>query len=197
MWGHVGRAHGKKLQDLQNMSSFTSGYISLHKGQFPNLESVKCCCVGRKHVFVATANKPVCGCIGRKTDEDGFYGELKCPGEPYRSSHVLKYKFRALAYQIECEERAKEAEKVIDPGVGKGHSNLPESTFSVLAEFRAKDINLHQKHYQASTNLGLIQASMTWCYKNRGPDYQWIAELYTRIGLPVLDGIQEMVCFRF
>ena len=95
---------------------------------------------------------------------------------------------------FECEERAKEAEKVIDPGLGKGHSNLPESTFSVLAKFRAKDVNLHQKHYQALTNLGLIQASMTWCYKNRSPDYHWIVDLYSRMGLPVLDGIQQMVC---
>lgn len=29
--GHVGRAHGKKLQDLQKMSSFSSTFISLHK----------------------------------------------------------------------------------------------------------------------------------------------------------------------
>lgn len=151
------------------------------------MASVKCCCVGKKHVFVATGNKPVCGCIGPgfiqsakhnhycalihagkdpekyretvltlgryhcrdihqweggscsfhplvkcsckscKTDEEGFYDELKCPGERYHSIHVLKCEFHALAYQIECEERAKEAEKVIDPGLGKGHSNLPES----------------------------------------------------------------------
>ena len=78
--------------------------------------------------------------------------ELKCSGEPYHSIHVLKCDFHALAYQIECAERAKEAEKVIDPGLGKGHSNLPESTFSVLTKFRAKDINLHQKHYQADSS---------------------------------------------
>ena len=136
-----------------------------------------------------------CSCQGCTTDGESFVEELKCSGEPYHSSHVLKCDFHALAYQIECTERAEEAERVIDPGLGKGHSNLPESTFSVLAKFRAKDINLHQKHYQAATNLGLIQASMTWCYKNRGPEYHWIVDLYSRMGLPVLDGIQEMVCF--
>ena len=78
-------------------------------------------------------------------------------------------------------------------GLGKGHSNLPESTFSVLTKFRAKDVNLHQKHYYASTNLGLIQANMTWCFKRRGPYYRWIVDLYSRLGLPLLDGIQEMV----
>lgn len=84
---------------------------------------------------------------------------------------------------------------MIDPGFGKGHSNLPESTFRVLAKFRAEDINLHQKHYQASTNLGLIQASMTWCYKKWGPDYHCtIVDLYSRIDLLVLDRIQQMVC---
>ena len=256
LWGvHVGRAHGKKLQELQKMTSFSSAFVNLHKRDFPNMASVKCSCAGRKHVFVATRNKAVCGCIGPgfiesakrnhycalvhagkdpekyretmltlgryhcrdihqweggsclfhpltkcsckgcKTDGEGFVEELRCSGEPYHSSHVLKCDFHALPYQIERTERAKEEEKVIDPGLGKGHSNLPESRFSVLAKFRAKDINLHQKHYQAATNLGLIQASMTWCYKNRGPEYHWIVDLYSRMGLPVLNGIQQMVCF--
>ena len=62
--GHVGRAHGKKLQELQKMTSFSSAFVNLHKGDFPNMASVKCCCAGKKHVFVATRNKPVCGCIG-------------------------------------------------------------------------------------------------------------------------------------
>ena len=251
--GHVGRAHGKKPQEFQGMSTFTSAFIAIHKEKFPDVKSVKCCCIGKKHVYLATRNKPVCGCIGPgviqsvkrnhycalvhagkdpekyretmralgtyhcrdiheweggscsfhpltkrsckecKPDEQGFYGELKCLGEPYHSLHALKCDFHALRYEIECTARANEAEKVIDPGLGKGHSNLSESTFSVLAKFRAKDINLHQKHYQALTNLGLIQASMTWCYKNRGPKYHWIVDLYSRLGLPLLDGIQQMV----
>ena len=32
--------------------------------KFPGIESVKCFCAGKKHTFVATRNKPVCGCIG-------------------------------------------------------------------------------------------------------------------------------------
>ena len=89
--------------------------------------------------------------------------------------------------------RAKDAEKVIYPEFGKGHSKLPESTFSVLTKFRAKDINLRKEYYEAATNMGLIQANMTWCYKRKGPHYHWIIELYSRMGLPILDGIGEMV----
>ena len=85
--------------------------------------------------------------------------------------HAWKCDLHGLAYEIECAKRAKNAEKVIDPELGKGHSNLPESIFSVLTKFRAKDTNLHQEHYQASTNLGLLQANMTWCFKNKGPHY--------------------------
>lgn len=62
--GHVGRAHGKKLQELQSKPSFKSGFICLHKEDFPGIKSGKCHCVGKKHVFTATRNKPACGCIG-------------------------------------------------------------------------------------------------------------------------------------
>ena len=250
----MGRVHGKRLEELKSMSSFTPTYIALHKSEFPSTQSVKCCCAGKKHKFVASSNKPACGCIGpgfiqnakrnhycalvqagtspekyKETmltlgkyhsrdiheweggscsfhplvkctckecivDENGFYPEMKCQGQPYRSAHPLTCEFHALAYEIECAERAKKADEVIDPDMGKGHSNLPEATFSVLTKFRAKDTNLHQKHYQASTNLGLLQANMTWCFKVKGPQYHWIVELYSRMGLPILSGIQEMVC---
>ena len=252
--GHVGRAHGKKLLELQTKSSFSRAFIDKHKKDHPHMDKLKCCCSAKKHTYVATRNRPACGCISpafiqsakrnhycalvqagqdpdkyRETmlclgkyhsrdiheweggccqfhplkkcsckkcpvDEEGFCEELKCPGETYHSAHVLKCEFHALCYEIECSARASEAAKVIDPGMGKGHSNLPESTFSVLTKFRAKDVNLHQKHYSASTNLGLIQASMTWCFKKKGPNYHWIVDLYFRLGLPLLDGIQEMVC---
>ena len=32
--GHVWRAHGKKLQELQTKSTFTKGFIDLHKKGF-------------------------------------------------------------------------------------------------------------------------------------------------------------------
>jgi len=135
-----------------------------------------------------------CNCKSCDVDENGFCPEMKCSGESYHSAHALKCDFHALLYEIECTERANSAEDVIYPDMGKGHSNLPEATFNVLTKFRAKDTNLHQKHYQASTNVGLIQSCMTWCYHHRGPQYHWIIDLYSRMGLPILDGIQEMVC---
>lgn len=64
-----------------------------------------------------------CSCNECEMNAEGFPEELKCEGVPYHSVHVLKCPFHALAYEIECTERAKEAEKVIDPGLGKGHSN--------------------------------------------------------------------------
>ena len=62
--GHVGRAHGKRLEDLKTISSFTPTCFTLHKAEFPATQSVKCCCAGKKHKFVASSNKPACGCIG-------------------------------------------------------------------------------------------------------------------------------------
>ena len=50
------------------------------------------------------------------------------------------------------------------------------------------------KQYHTATNLGWLQPNMTWCHRNRGPGYHWIPGLYSKMGLPVLDGIQEMVC---
>ncbi|CAH3019398.1 unnamed protein product [Porites evermanni] len=181
--GHVGRAHGKKLAELQTKSCFSKAFVDSHKKDFPQMEKLKCCCSGKKHTYVAKRNKPVCGCISpafiqnakrnhycalvQAGRDPGICQELKCPGERYHSSHVLECEFHALCYEIECSGRAPGAEKVIDPGLGKGHSNLPEATFSVLTKFRAKDVNLHQKHYAASTNLGLIQANMTWYHMKR------------------------------
>ena len=34
---------------------------------------------------------------------------------------------------------------------------------------------------------------MTWLYKQRGLEYHWIVDLYSRMGLPVLKAIQEIV----
>ena len=34
------------------------------------------------------------------SDENGFYSDMKCPGQPYRSTHPLKCEFHALAYEV-------------------------------------------------------------------------------------------------
>ena len=130
----------------------------------------------------------VCSCGECENDD------FECPGKEYQSTKVLTCPLHALAYEIECNRRADHASEVIDPELGRGHSNLCESTFSVFPKFRPKDTNLHRLHYQASTNLALLQASMTYLYKTRGPEYHWIIELFERMGLPVIDGMKEQVC---
>ena len=61
--GHVGRAHGKKLIELQAKSSFSKAFIDSHKKDYPDMERVKCCCTGKKHTYVESRNKPSCGYI--------------------------------------------------------------------------------------------------------------------------------------
>ena len=119
--------------------------------------------------------------------------ELKCDGKEYTSRNVLRCDFHALAYEIECGHWADQASEVIDPDIGRGHSNLCESTFSILTKFRPKDTNLHRMHYQLSTNLGLIQSSMSYLYGKRGSAYHWALELYRRIDFTELDGMREIV----
>lgn len=41
-------------------------------------------------------------------------------------------------------------------------------------------------HYITSTNCGLVQGNMTWCYENRGSKYHWVIDLYERLKLPIL-----------
>ena len=73
--------------------------------------------------------------------------------------------------------RAEHAEEIIDTDLGKGHSNACEATFKVFPKFRPKDVMLHRLHYQASTNLVLLQSSMTYLFKKRGPEYHWMMDL--------------------
>ena len=130
----------------------------------------------------------VCSC-GECLDGE----ELKCNGKAYMSRNFLHCDLHSLGYEIECHHRAEHAEEIIDPELGRGHSNLCEATFSVVTKFRPKDTDLHQLHYQTSTNLGLIQSNMTYLYERRGSSYHWILHLYRRMGLPELDGLKEFV----
>ena len=60
---HVGRAHGKNLEELK-----TKTFFPLHSG----IISAKCCCARKIIAFRATRNKPICGCI-----EPGFIQNAK------------------------------------------------------------------------------------------------------------------------
>ena len=99
--------------------------------------------------------------------------------EANESKHVLTSPLHALVYEIECNHRADHAEEIIDP------------------KFRPKDTYLQALHYCASTNLALIQSSMTYLYEKRGPEYHWILDLFQRMGLPILDGMKQQVCGSF
>ena len=102
---------------------------------------------------------------------DGEYLDLNCEGKPYQVRRkVLTCELHSLLYKIECDRMAEKANEVINSNMGEGHSNLSESKFLFfLQKFRPKDINLHQVHYEFSTNLGLCQSDMTFLVKQKGP----------------------------
>ncbi|KAK3744062.1 hypothetical protein QZH41_007954 [Actinostola sp. cb2023] len=128
--------------------------------------------------------KKTCTC--KSCDEDE---EIKCEGAEYKTKHPLTCDFHWLEYQFECERRAADADHVIHPVMGRGNSNQCEAHFTVLPQFRAKDMSLCRLHYITSTNCGLCQGNMTWCYDVRGPTYHWIIDLYDRLNLPVIPAI--------
>ena len=127
-------------------------------------------------------------------DSDGDYNtNFTCEGRPYKvRGRALTCDLHSLLYEIECNRIAEKANEVIDPVMGKDHSNLPESKFSVLTKFRPKDTNLHQMHYEVST-MGLCQSNMTYLIKCKGSTYHWVLELFGRMGLPQIHGIEEII----
>jgi hypothetical protein len=46
-------------------------------------------------------------------------------------------------------------------------------------------------HYHVSTNIGLLQANMTYMNTKFGTSYHWLPELYQRMKLPVCEGVVE------
>ena len=116
---------------------------------------------------------------------------IKCVGKPYHTKVKLSCPFHALAYDIECKERASQADKLVHPILKRGHSNAVEASHNVLIRFRSKDIFLERLHYHLSTNLGLLQANLTYMQAKFGTSYHWIPELYRRLKLPVFDGVQD------
>lgn len=81
--------------------------------------------------------------------------------------------------------------KLVHPILKRGHSNFLEASHNVLLRLRSKDISLERLHYQLSTNLGLLQANLTYMHNKEGTSYHWIPELYHRMNLPLFDGVQE------
>ena len=102
----------------------------------------------------------------------------------YHTKSPLTCPFHSLAFEIECDSRASQAEQIIYPELGRGHLNYPEASHNVLIRFRSKDKNLQCVDYIVSTNLGLLQANMSWLEK-RGHSYHWILDLFSHLKLMV------------
>ncbi|XP_070537915.1 uncharacterized protein [Ptychodera flava] len=117
-----------------------------------------------------------CGTCDEKSDPT-------CKGKPYSSKSSLSCEFHALLYEIELNERAKMADKIIHPDLGKGHSNFPEASHCVWSKFRSKNSNIQRLHYIVSTNLELLQSNMSWFIAKKGLTYHWLLELYSRLSL--------------
>ena len=117
--------------------------------------------------------------------------QIECEGKPYKTRMKLDCEFHALLYEIECTERGAQASKLVHPILKRGHSNAAEASHNVLIRFRSKDIYLERLHYHVSTNIGLLQANMTYMNAKFGTSYHWIPELYRCMKLPVSEGIVE------
>ena len=68
--------------------------------------------------------------------------------------------------------------------MGKIHTNYLESSHSTLIQLKSKDLPLKKEHYILSTNLGLLQANMTYMYE-KTEGYNWITELYQNTNFPL------------
>ena len=121
----------------------------------------------------------------------GDSGEIQCEGKAYKTRVKLDCEFHALLYEIECMERAKLARQLVHPILKRGHSNAVEASHNVLIRFQSKDISLERLHYHVSTNLGLLQANLTYMHAKLGTSYHWVPELYRRMHLPVFEGVVE------
>ena len=117
--------------------------------------------------------------------------ETKCDGEPYHSKHPLTCPFHALAYEIECTTRALQAHKLVHPELGSATSNILEASHNVFIRYRPKSISLSRVHYMVSTNLGLLQSNLSYMIEKHGVKYHWLLDLFTRLKLPIFDGMKE------
>ena len=115
---------------------------------------------------------------------------ILCQGKEY-SSYALTCPFHSLAYEIECANIASLANQIVHPELGIGNTHQLESSHSVLTKYRSKDQYLHDMHYCLSTNLALLQTTMPYMWKKKGLKYHWLIELFKKLNLPLLDGMEE------
>ena len=73
----------------------------------------------------------VCSCGECEVKEDH-----QCEGKNYHTREVLRCPFHRLAYQIECDERAKTSNQLVHCELHRGHSNWLEASHNVLLRFQ-------------------------------------------------------------
>ena len=166
----------------------------VHSGKDPDSFAEHLCNLGRYHARnIHQWDGGNCDfhnlkiCICKKCDADN----VKCDGKTYTTKNPLTCPLHALAYEIECDIRASQAHDMIHPILERGHSNLPEASHNVLIRFRSKNLHLHRLHYITSTNMGLCQSNMTWLISKKGTQYHWLLDLFSRLQLPLFDGMEE------
>ena len=130
----------------------------------------------------------VCSCDGKCPADS-----LQCPGKPYHPHIVLTCPLHTMLYEQECHRLSNLAPTIIHPVFGKGTTNMVETSHSVLTGFRAKDWDIQKLHYIVSTNMGLIQTNMPWCYEKYGPEYHWIIDLYERMNIPIFGDLPKIL----
>ena len=79
------------------------------------------------------------------------------------------------------------------PGCGCLHPEFIARTHTSFTSILMECQSSEEFDYQLSTNLGLLQANLTYMHKKLGTHYHWIPELYRRIKLPVFDGLYTRI----
>jgi hypothetical protein len=129
-------------------------------------------------------------CSCGKCEEDGAH---KCEGKPYKTTGVLTCPYHRLCFEIECNKLASVAKALVHPYLGRVHTNQVEASHNVLIRYRSKTENFSRLAYEVTTNLGLLQSNMTWLHNRKGADYHWFPELLKKMGLPVYDGVVDIL----
>ena len=75
----------------------------------------------------------VCSCGACRNKE-----AIECKGKAYKTRFRLDCKFHALLYEIECHERANQAEELIHPILKRGHSNALEASHKSVYQVSVK-----------------------------------------------------------
>ena len=77
------------------------------------------------------------------------------------------------------------AYQIIHPELGAGHSNSPESFWSIVIRYRNKAVDLHKLSYEVTTNLGLLHANQTFMSSVKGERYSFKIELLEACGIKI------------